>query len=84
MRVARGREISGGFDGAAGCDVPGAEVVDAVGVAGDRRVFSAHRARTRVEKARRKVTTKKEGDTVLNSSCNNTSMRFLLSIDPLD
>jgi hypothetical protein len=28
------------------------------------------------------VTTKKEGDTVLNSSCNN--MRFLLSIDPLD
>jgi hypothetical protein len=30
------------------------------------------------------VTTKKEGDTVLNSSCNNTSMRFLLSIDPLD
>ena len=82
MRVARGREISGGFDGAAGCDVPGAEVVDAVGVAGDRRVFSAHVARTRVEKARRKVTTKKEGDTVLNSSCNN--MRFLLSVDPLD
>ena len=84
MRVARGREICGGFDGAAGCDVPGAEVVDAVGVAGDRRVFSAHVALTRVEKARRKVTTKKEGDTVLNSSCNNTSMRFLLSIDPLD
>ena len=68
MRVARGREICGGFARRDECDVPGAEVVDAVGVAGDRRVFSAHRARTRVEKARRKVTTKKEGDTVLNSS----------------
>jgi hypothetical protein len=28
------------------------------------------------------MTTKKEGDTVLNSSCNN--MRFWLSVDPLD
>jgi hypothetical protein len=84
LRVARGppRDLGGFDDGRGGCDVPGAEVVDAVGVADDRRVFSAHVARTRVEKARRKVTTKKEGDTVLNSSCNN--MRFLLSIDPLD